>query len=466
MLNEDFLLTNETAKGLYHKYAEGLPIIDYHCHLVPKEIWDDEVFEDIGDIWLRHDHYKWRAMRTFGIDEKFITGNQTSFYEKYMEFAKIMPFLAGNPVYLWCALELKRYFGVDEPLSGENADDIYRRTIRIIHDKKLSPRKLIEQSNVRFICTTDDPADSLPYHIKLRNDLSFKPAIAAAFRPDASMHVENEGFPDYIRKLSSAASIKIGTFHDLMTALEKRMEYFKQNGSMVADIAVDSIRFEKAGEAELDLIIKKAFERKPLSVREINQYRSEFIVAFGRLCHKLDFVMQLHVGAYRGANSYMEAKIGEAMGYDCTDDQAVVKSIGAILDTLETKQTLPKMILYPLNISSIETFAILAAAFCGGGVRGKVQLGAPWWFNDQVYGLNRQFESVANLYPLSLSVGMLTDSRSFLSYPRYEVYRRVLCNYLGGLVERGEYFSDERYLKDMIADICYRNAAAYFGIEL
>lgn len=463
MLSEQFLLTNGTGRRLYHKYAEGLPIIDYHCHLLPKEICDDEIFEDIGDAWLRHDHYKWRTMRTFGIDEKYITGTQTSFYAKFMEFAKIMPMLIGNPVYIWCALELKRYFDIEEPLSAENADEIYRKTCRVIRDKKISPRYLIEQSNVEFICTTDDPADSLEYHVKLSKDASLKTKIAAAFRPDLAMYLEKKGFAEYVRKLSAVSSMRIDTFEDLMASLEKRMEYFKQLGSMVADLSVESIKFERAGGPELDTILKKAMAGESLSGQEIDKYKSAFIVTFGRLCHKLGFVMQLHIGTYKGANSYMDTKIGPATGYDCADDNAAVRSIGAILDSLTTARALPKVILYPLNINYYETFAVLAAAFCGDSTRAKVQLGAPWWFNDQVYGLNRQFESVANLYPISLSVGMLTDSRSFLSYSRYEVYRRVLCNYLGTLVERGEYFSDERYLCDIIADICYRNAKAYFS---
>lgn len=465
MLDENFLLTNETGKRLYHRYAEGLPIIDFHCHLLPEEILKDDVFEDIGDIWLRHDHYKWRAMRTFGIDEQYITGTRTSFYEKFRKFAEIMPLLIGNPIYIWCALELKRYFGVDEPLSRETTDEIYKETGRVIREKKLSPRKLIEQSNVEFICTTDDPTENLECHEKLQKETGFGTTVTAAFRPDNSLYIERAGFPEYIRDLSAAAAAPIRTFRDLMEALARRMEFFRRHGSMVADLSVESIRFEKAEEKDIDSILTKALEGGSLSEKERNQYRTAFIIAFGRMCHRLGFVMQLHVGTYKGANSYMDTRIGPATGYDCTDDQAVIRSIGAILDALETAQALPKTILYPLNSSDMETFAILAAAFCGGGVKAKVQLGAPWWFNDQVYGLNRQFESIANLYPISLSVGMLTDSRSFLSYPRFEVYRRVLCNYLGNLVERGEYFSDERYLRDVITGVCYRNAKEYFAIE-
>ena len=465
MLSEDFLLTNETGKRLYHQYAEGLPIIDFHCHLLPEEILEDRVFEDIGDIWLRHDHYKWRAMRTFGIGEEYITGTQTSFYEKFRKFAAVMPLLAGNPIYIWCALELKRYFGIDEPLSDETADEIYRETGRVIREQKISPRTLIAKSNVEFICTTSDPVENLETHEKLRKTADFRPYITAAFRPDTSFYLERAGFAAYIQLQSAAVSAPIGTFRGLMAALEQRMQFFRRQGSLVADLSVESVRLEPAEEGELDAILQKALQGRHLSERERNQYRWAFLIGFGRLCFRQGFVMQLHVGTYKGANSYMDAKIGPATGYDCTDDQAVVKSIGAVLDALETARTLPKTILYPLNINHLETFAILAAAFCGGPAKARGQLGAPWWFNDQVYGLDRYFESVANLYPISLSVGMLTDSRSFLSYPRFEVYRRVFCNYLGGLVERGEYFSDERYLREIITGVCYRNAKDYFGLS-
>ena len=390
---------------------------------------------------------------------------QTSFYEKYRKFAEIMPYLIGNPIYLWCALELKRYFGIETPLSGETADEIYRESGRIIEEKKISPRTLIERSNVEFICTTDDPCDNLKHHARLRKDPGFKTEITSAFRPDASFYLERKGFPEYAEKLSASAGAPVRTFDDLMAALQKRMEFFKSMGSMIADLSVETIQFENAGSRELDSILRKAMDGGRLAEDEIGKYRSAFLVSFGELCHKLGFVLQLHVGTYKGANSYMDAKIGPATGYDCTDDRESVKSIGAVLNTLETAGKLPKMILYPLNSKDCETYAILAAAFCGGRVKAKVQLGAPWWFNDQVYGLNRQFESVANLYPVSLSVGMLTDSRSFLSYPRHEVYRRVFCNYLGNLVERGEYFSDEKYIREIITGVCYRNAKEFFGLD-
>lgn len=464
MWNEDFLLTGKTGKRLYHQYAEGLPIIDFHCHLLPEEILEDRPFEDIGDIWLRHDHYKWRAMRTFGIPEAYITGAQTSFYEKFRKFAAIMPLLAGNPLYLWCALELKRYFGVEKPLSDETADEIYRETSRVIREQKLSPRKLMEQSKVEFICTTSDPLDDLQIHRKLRKSADFSPEITAAFRPDTVLYPERPGFAEYIRRLSAAASVPVGTFRGLIDALGRRMAEFCRAGSMVADLSVESIRFEAAEETELDAILQRVLEGESLTLAEQDRYRSAFIVGFGRLCAEQGFVLQLHVGTYKGANSYMDTRIGPATGYDCTDDQTVVRSIGAILDMLEHMQALPKTILYPLNINYFETFAILAAAFCSGPTKGKVQIGAPWWFNDQVYGLNRYFESVGNLYPISLSVGMLTDSRSFLSYPRFEVYRRVFCDYLGRLVDRGEYCSDERYLEQIVTGVCYRNAREYFGV--
>lgn len=463
MFNEDLFLTNETGRRLYHQYAENLPIIDYHCHLLPQEIYENKQFEDLGEMWLAHDHYKWRAMRTFGIDEDYITG-AASFHDKYLKFAQILPQLIGNPIYIWCALELKRYFDIDEPLNAENAEDIYQRTAALIQERHMTPRYCMKISNVELVSTTEDPADSLEYHKKMMEEGTGSLKIISAFRPDKAFYVEKPAFRDYVPKLSQAAGTAISSFVDLLHALDQRLAYFASIGTMISDNGIEEFIWQDYTEPEIEGIFAKGLCGAPLSLDEISKYRSCFMVEAARLYHKHSFVMQLHIGTYQGANSVKELSVGVATGFDCTNDNTSVQSVGALLNRLTALDILPKTILYPLNAGQIETYAILAAAFCDSTARAKVQLGAPWWFNDQAYGIKRQFEAVANLYPISLSVGMLTDSRSFLSYPRHEVYRRVLCDYFGELIERGEYFSGGEELGKIIQNICYYNAKEFFGV--
>lgn len=461
--SEDLFITNKTGKRLYETYAKDMPIIDYHCHLLPKEIYENKRFTDLGEMWLAHDHYKWRAMRTFGIDERLITGD-ASFYEKFMAFAGIMPELIGNPLYVWCALELKRYFGIGEPLSAENADEIYNKTKVLIAERNMCPRWCMEHSKVEMVCTTEDPTDTLQYHRLLQQEGAFRTKVISAFRPDKAMNCEKTPFAGYIGDLEAAAGEKIGSFAELIAALEKRLLVFKSLGSMISDAGLDNFIWREATERELDAILKKARRGESLTREQVDQFRSAFLLQMGRVYARNGFVMQIHIGAYRNANGDMAKKLGPDTGYDCADSASDIRSMGALLDTLNREGNLPKVILYPLNASDVEPYAILAAAFCKGPGRGTVQLGAPWWFCDQVHGIQRQFEAVANLYPVALSVGMLTDSRSFLSYPRHELYRRVFCNYLGELIERGEYFSEEKHLKTIVENVCYGNAKAYFGL--
>ncbi|BCJ93272.1 uronate isomerase [Anaerocolumna cellulosilytica] len=460
---EELFLTNQTGSRLYHKYAEDLPILDYHCHLLPQEIYENREFEDLGEMWLAHDHYKWRAMRAFGIEEEYITGS-AAYYDKFLKFAGLLPKLAGNPIYIWCALELKRYFGISKPLTSENAEEIYRSTKRLIKEQHMTPRWCMETSRVEFVCTTEDPVDNLTYHKRMKEDNSLNVKIVSAFRPDKAFYCEKEVYLEYIQQLAGASAITIGSFEELLHALEIRLLYFKELGSTISDHGIESFVWQDYSFTEVEQIFAKILKKKVLTDTEINCYKSAFLAGLGSLYDKHGFVMQLHIGTYQGANKTGERHIGVACGFDCTDDTTSIQAVGGLLNHLTEKGQLPKTIVYPLNSAQIETFAILAAGFCEGGTKAKVQLGAPWWFNDQAYGINRQFEAIANLYPLSLSVGMLTDSRSFLSYPRHELYRRVLCDYLGRLVERGEYISEEKYLQEMIEDICYNNAKEYFMI--
>jgi glucuronate isomerase len=459
--SEDLFLTNETGKYLYESYAKNMPIIDYHCHLLPQEIYENREFTDLGEMWLAHDHYKWRVMRTFGIDERYISG-EASYHEKFLAFTDILPKLVGNPVFIWCALELKRFFDIDEALNSSNAQRIYDQTKILIAKNHITPQWCMERCKVKVVCTTDDPVDSLPYHKKLQKEGTYSTRILSAFRPDKAMFCDKKGFSSYLEKLSTVAELQIENFSDLLDALEKRLLFFKGLGSHVSDDGIPDFTWEDYTEQQVEIIFAKAKEGLPLGKKEIDIYRSAFLFEMAKRYNRHGFVMQLHIGTYLDANTKGVAEVGQSCGFDCIDDTTQIQSVGMLLDRLNCLGELPKTILYPLDGSKIEAYSVLAAGFCQGGTRAKVQLGAPWWFNDQSYGLSRQFEAIANLYPVSLSVGMLTDSRSFLSYPRHEVYRRILCNYFGNLVERGEYFGDEQYLGLVIKDICYFNAESFF----
>ena len=493
MFTEDYYLTSITAKALYEKYAKDLPIIDYHCHLSPKEICEDLRFSNIAEMWLAHDHYKWRAMRAFGIDEELITGG-AGWYDKFYAFAGIIPYLAGNPLYIWCALELKRYFGIDEPLSDKNAEKVYAITSDLIEKNNITPSYLIRQSNVEFIATTDDPADDLLFHKKISENGTYANCrIVPAFRPDKAMGPEKPGYPAYIETLGKVAGVEIKSFRDLMRALEERLKAFKAAGSMLNDNGLTGFIWSDYDEGQIDKIFSKAMNagsgtmnNSSLTEDDLNKYRSAFLFETAALYSKYGFTAQYHTGAYRNANNVMYGRLGPDTGYDGVDDAVSVRAFGTLLDRLNSAGCLPRVIFYPLDINQYEAFAALAASFCGaengaggGGAesrspgggpknriprRGWVQLGAPWWFNDQYYGIYRQFESAGNIYPAALSAGMLTDSRSFLSYPRHELYRRALCAYLGAIVDRGEYFSGEEALGNIIRDICYNNAKNYFNL--
>ncbi len=460
--SEELFLTNQTGSRLYHTYAERMPIIDYHCHLRPAEIYENREFEDIGEMWLRGDHYKWRAMRTFGIDEALITG-ASSYHDKYLAFASILPRLAGNPIYIWCALELKRYFGIDEPLCADNAEDIYARTTALIRSQHMTRRWCMEHSNVRLVSTTEDPTDDLRYHIALQKE-QMPTRVITAFRPDKAMFIGLEGFAAYLDRLAAAAGMEIDSFDTMIDALEKRLRFFRETtGTTVSDDGIPHFTWADYSPAEIEAIFRKGRANQPLTAHETDQYQSAFLYEMARRYKRNGYVMQLHIGTYLDANTTGVQRVGQSTGFDCTDDRCAVTSVGELLDRLTIAGELPKTILYPLDGTKIETWAVLAAGFCDNGVKAKVQLGAPWWFNDQAFGIQRQFEACANLYPVSLSVGMLTDSRSFISYPRHELYRRVLCNYLGALVERGEYFSGEEALARIIRDVCFNNVNEFFG---
>lgn len=459
--SEELYLTNATGSRLYHQYAEALPILDYHCHLVPQEMYENKRFENLGEMWLRGDHYKWRVMRTFGIPERLITGD-ASYEEKYLAFASILPQLAGNPIYIWCALELKRYFGIDEPVCAANAKEIFDRTSALIAEKNMTRRWCMEHSHVELVSTTEDPTDTLEYHFKMQAQ-GYPTRVLSAFRPDNAMFVARDSFAAYMGKLSESAGLPVASFTQMVDALEARLAYFAKLGTTVSDDGIPELHWVDFTDAQIETIWQKGMAGQPISKQEENQYICAFLLAVGKLYHRHGFVMQLHIGTYLDCNRTGVRTVGKSCGYDCIDDSSEIQGVGELLNWLVEADSLPKTLLYPLDGTKLEAYAVLAAGFCESGTRAKVQLGAPWWFNDQAYGLERQFQAAANLYPLSLSVGMLTDSRSFISYPRHELYRRVLCNYLGQLVERGEYFSGEEELRILIENVCYRNAREFFG---
>ena len=460
-MDEDFLLENEVSKILYHKYAAKAPIFDYHCHLVPMEIAEDHEFKNLTEMWLYHDHYKWRAMRSFGIDEKYITGDASD-YDKFYQFAKMMPYLIGNPIYHWSHLELKRFFGVEELLNEKNAEVIWEKCNRAIKENKLTAKKLISMSNVIYIGTTDDPIDDLSFHKKVKKDSEFKCEVNPAFRPEKVMKIQNIGFKEYIDKLSEVSNITINSFKDLERALETRVDYFYENGCRITDHSIERITFAAFDSEEINKVFLKAMNGEEVSKEEASKYSIALLISLGKMYSERNMVMQLHIGALRNNNTRMFNKLGSDIGFDSIDDGEIAYTLSRILDELDKEEKLPKTILYCLNPKDNEVIGTMIGNFQDGKIAGKIQFGPGWWFNDQKDGMERQMMALSQLGLISQFVGMVTDSRSFLSYARHEYFRRILCNYLGGLVESGQYPYDEEILGEIVENICYKNAKRYF----
>ncbi|MGL4913897.1 MAG: glucuronate isomerase [Romboutsia sp.] len=461
-MDQDFILTNDTAKNLYHNNAAKMPIFDYHCHLPAVEIAQDKQYENITQMWLYHDHYKWRAMRGFGIDEKYITGDASDF-EKFYEFAKMMPYLIGNPIYHWSHLELKRYFNVEETLSEKTAKDIWEKCIIAITKNKLTARKLIEMSNVVYIGTTDDPMDDLKYHKQVNEDKSFNCEVRPTFRPDKALKIQNEGFLNYIKDLGKSEQIEISTYEVLLNTLEKRLDFFVANGCNITDHSLEKVNFELATKEEVCEIFTKVLNNENISKEESNKYMTYTLTSLGKMYSERNMVMQLHIGALRNNNTRMFNRVGVDAGFDSIDDGEVAYSLSRILDSLDIEDKLPKTILYCLNPKDNEVLGTMIGNFQGGCIAGKIQFGSGWWFNDQKDGMERQLVALSQLGLISQFVGMLTDSRSFLSFARHEYFRRILCNYLGKLVEAGEYPNDMEVLGEIVENICYNNSKKYFN---
>ena len=464
-MDDNFLLSTDTAVTLYHDYAKEMPICDYHCHLNPKEIAEDKRYKNITEIWLGGDHYKWRTMRSFGIEEKYITGDASD-YEKFEAFAKVMPYLIGNPMYHWSHLELQRYFGIYETLSPKTCKSIWDRCNEIINGEDFSARAMIKNSNVKYIGTTDDPIDNLEYHIAIAKDENFDCEVRPSFRPDRAVKIHGEGFAEYIVKVGEVENTEIKDYETLLEVLEKRLEFFVENGCNITDHSLERVYFRNTTMEEVDAIFKKALAGETLTIEEIEKYSTLTMISLGRMYNKRGMVMQLHIGALRNNNTRMFKKLGADVGFDSIDDGEVATSLSRLLDSLDITDELPKTILYCLNPKDNEVLGTMLGNFQGGGVAGKIQFGSGWWFNDQKDGMERQMMALSQLGLISQFVGMLTDSRSFLSYTRHEYFRRILCNYIGGLVENGEYPADMEILGEIIQNICYNNIEKYIKSEV
>lgn len=459
-ISEDFLLQNEFAKTLYHDYAKDLPIIDYHCHLPPHEIAANRQFENLTKIWLDGDHYKWRAMRTLGIDENFITGNASDI-EKFEKWAYAIPYTMRNPLYHWSHLELQRYFGIEKLLSPDTAKSIFDEASSKLGTNDFRTKGLITKMNVEIICTTDDPIDSLDHHQKISKD-GFSVKVLPAFRPDKAFAVENsDAYKAYLEKLSVASGIQINDYNSLMEALSNRIDYFEKNGCRLSDHGLESIPIKVSG-LNPETIFAKAISSESLSLDEVNSFRYSVLFELSRLYHAKGWTQQFHVGALRNTNARMLKKLGPDTGFDSIGDFSQAQALAAFLNELDKTNQLAQTVLYNLNPADNEVMATMIGNFNDGSIRGKMQYGSAWWFLDQKDGMTSQINTLSNLGLISCFIGMLTDSRSFLSFPRHEYFRRILCNLFGRDVQNGELPNDEKWLGKIVRDICYNNAKSYF----
>ena len=462
-LNKDFLLKTETAKSLYFEHAEKMPIIDYHCHVSPKEIYENKRFENITELWLSGDHYKWRLMRSNGVDEYYITGDASA-YEKFYKFASLMPKAIGNPMYHWCHLELKNYFGYDGVLCADTAKEVWDLCERKLKDANMSVRGIIRQSGVAFIGTTDDPIDTLEYHKLIAEDNTIDTVVAPSFRPDKALNIDKAGWKEYILKLSQVSGIEICDLASLKSALSRRIDYFAACGCRASDHGLDRMVYAVDSEENINKLIGRGLAGECVSADEAEALKTELLVHCAAEYTRVGFVMQLHYNCIRNPNSKAFATLGADMGFDCIGPDNGSRKLALLLDRLNSNDVLPKTVIYSLDATDNAFIDTIIGAFQGTEIAGKIQHGSAWWFNDNKQGMRDQLISLANLSLLGNFVGMLTDSRSFLSYTRHEYFRRILCALIGEWVENGEYPSDEKTLGMLVEDICYNNAKRYFGL--
>ena len=455
-MDKDFLLSTESARMLYHDFAEKMPVLDYHCHINP---------QDITQVWLGGDHYKWRQMRSNGVEEKYITGDASD-REKFQKWAETLPKLIGNPLYHWSHLELQKYFGYTGYLNGDTAEEVWNLCNAKLQEDSMSVRNIIRQSNVTLICTTDDPVDSLEWHKKIAADTTFDVQVLPAWRPDKAMNVEKPTFAAYMAQLSEVSGVKVTDFASLKEALKNRMAYFAENGCCVSDHALEYVMYVPATDAEVDAVMAKGLAGQPVSKEEELQYKTAFMLFVAREYNRMGWIMQLHYGCKRDNNAFMFEKLGADTGFDCINNYAPSAQMADFLNALSAGNEIPKTIIYSLNPNDNASIGTIIGCFQDTAAAGKIQQGSAWWFNDHKVGMTEQMTSLANLGCLGNFLGTLTDSRSFLSYTRHEYFRRIMCELIGGWVENGEYPADMKALKEIVEGISYNNAVKYFGFNL
>lgn len=464
-MDENFLLKNETAVRLYHDYAKQMPIIDYHCHLSPKEIYENKTFKNITEAWLYGDHYKWRLMRANGVQEEFITGSAND-YDKFMAWAKTVPMTIGNPLYNWTHLELQRFFGIYDLLDEESAPEIWEKVNAQLNSEGFGARDFITKSNVKVVCTTDDPVDSLEYHLKLKKDSSFAVKVLPSFRPDKGLEINRDTFLPWVEKLQEVSGVSIHSYDDYLTALESRIMFFHSVGCLVSDHAIDQMLYADTTKEEAAVIFSEALKGNKVSLEDEKKFKTYTFKFLGKQYAELGWAMQLHINALRNTNSKMFKVLGPDTGWDSINDENIAKPLAKLLDLIEQESGLPKTIIYSLNPNDNNIIAAMIGNFQGGGVPGKIQFGTAWWFNDNKAGMIEQMKSLSNMGLFSRFIGMLTDSRSFLSYTRHEYFRRIVCALIAEWVENGEVPNNIEFLGKIVQGISYQNANEYFGFEL
>lgn len=464
-MDKDFLLSTPTAQELYHDFAAKVPVLDYHCHINPQEIAEDRKFENITQVWLGGDHYKWRQMRSNGVEERYITGDAPD-REKFQKWAETLEKAIGNPLFHWSHLELQRYFGYTGVLNKDTAEEVWNLCNEKLQEPSMSARNLILQSNVTLICTTDDPADDLKWHKILAEDDSFPVQVLPAWRPDKAMNLEKPDYGQYLETLASAADMDIQSFEDLKAALKSRMAFFNEMGCRASDHGLEFVMYVPATDEEIEAIFQKRLNDEPVTREEELKFKTAFMLFVAAEYAEMGWAMQLHYGCKRDNNTGMFAKLGPDTGYDCINNYAPSGQIADYLNALDQKGNLPKTVLYSLNPNDDEAIGTIVGCFQNSDAVGKIQQGSAWWFNDHKTGMTKQMTSLANLGLLGNFIGMLTDSRSFLSYPRHEYFRRILCELIGNWVENGEYPKDMKMLERIVKGISYNNAVRYFGFEL
>jgi len=458
-ITDDFLLQNSFAKRLYHGYAENMPIIDYHNHLPPNEIASNRTFKNLSEVWLAGDHYKWRAMRTLGVNEKFITGNASD-EEKFAQWAFTVPYTMRNPLYHWTHLELKRYFDIDELLSPDTQKGIYTKANEQLNSYRT--RGLLEKMNVKVVCTTDDPTDSLEHHIAVKNE-NYQIRLLPSFRPDKAYAVDDpKAYFVYLEKLSQVSGVVIKRYSDLLVALDNRAEFFHSVGGRLSDHGLENLYFDDSHDPEK--LFNKLFEGQKLTPEERNSYKYHLLTALSKMYHKRGWTQQFHLGAIRNNSERMLRELGPDTGFDSIGDYSQATALSKFFNNLDNSNQLAKTVIYNLNPSQNEVFATMIGNFNDGSVKGKIQFGSAWWFLDQKDGMEKQINTLSNMGLLSCFIGMLTDSRSFLSFPRHEYFRRILCNMFGNEMEKGLLPNDVEWMGKIIQDICYNNAKEYFGV--